>query len=577
MNIKLEDFPILKSSSNFEIQNHIEDEIVSLYFLLQRCKHYSENMSVYKKTKEVLDFLKKHAQLLKKNLCYNRYVDLLFRMIPQTRDVIYGKGEHTMSYMLVFAFYDFEPSLSIFALHRFVSPIVPQSHYFGSWRDIQYFCQFVKEYSKEKEDHPLIAYAVELMNTQLYSDVQTYKFSINCFSKNHISNVAKWIPRERNNQFAWLHNKLARQWIKIYKPYIFDNVHSLLQYKRAMNKSKKIYRKQYSFLNKQLQTTEILLTQKKYHAIQPENINLQTFVHENHLFDSSECQEKQECIDKIKNHFENSFQKNENFIYKHDFRNVNHISLCYIVKLAFTALHHEHQEILSFIDKLWKKINILIPHYEKGFFIPVVDISLQSKKDNSESFYFSLGLAITLSENSNITNRIVAMDRKPLWIDCSDNMTFTQKIRHFIEETKNGQNTEANYFDVIEFIFHGLNNSNASNYFIKNINVVFFSSFSSQKINTSFFNQYESMNQLYDKVPRITFWNTSVNGINNFYMHFHQCKYLYMSGFSTSVLKQFIKINKKCINKPRNAFEFIEQMCQSSYYDCFSHYLQLYL
>ena len=100
------------------------------------------------------------------------------------------------------------------------------------------------------------------MNTELYKDIQTYKFSANCFSQKHISNVCKWIPREKKNKFSWLYDKLAYQYSNYHKPFIFDNITTILQHQKAMNKAKKFYRKTFSFLNKQIQTTEILLTQK---------------------------------------------------------------------------------------------------------------------------------------------------------------------------------------------------------------------------------------------------------------------------------------------------------------------------
>lgn len=568
-----DDFPILKCCTQFETDNYLNEEIVSLYFLLQRSHNFQHTHAIYTKTVKVLDFLKKH----KKNVSYNKYLDTLFRMIPQTRDVIYGKGEHDMSYLLILAFYSFEPSLSIFALHRFVSPIIPTSHYFGSWRDIKHFCLFVKDYSIEKENHPLISYAVELINNQLYSDIHIYKFSENCFSRKYISNVAKWIPRERQNKFSWLYDKLAVNWAKITKPYIFDNVTTLIQHKKALNKSKKLYRKQFAFLNKELKTTEIFLTQKKYDLIEPEHINLQTFAHENHLFESSECENKQKCIDKIIHHFDDTFQSKEDFIYKHDFRNINHISLSYLVKQAFLAIKYNNTDVLPLLNNLWKKVSILIPYYEKDFFIPVVDISLYSKSKNSESFYSSLALAIMLSHNSNIENRIIAMDSKPIWIQFEDTMNFTDKIKTFISSTQCGQNTEADYLNVIDFIFHGLNNSKASNYFIKNINIVFFSCFYNNEINEKFFNKYQEYFKIYEKLPIITFWNTSTENNIELPIYFHQNRYLYMSGVSSSVLKQFIKTNKKSLNKPKNPFEFVQHMCNIHYYDCFSHYLQLYL
>ena len=88
-------------------------------------------------------------------------------------------------------------------------------------------------------------------------------------------------------------------------------------------------------------------------------------------FDISENEEKQLCVDKIKQHFESTFQKKENFLFKNDFRNVNHISLSFLVKYAILALKHQHNDIQQFINQLWKKVNILIPHFEKDFFIAV--------------------------------------------------------------------------------------------------------------------------------------------------------------------------------------------------------------
>ena len=125
----------------------------------------------------------------------------------------------------------------------------------------------------------------------------------------------------------------------------------------------------------------------------------------------------------MKTHF-----KKRKLLYKNDFRNVNHIPLSFLVKYAILALKHEHTDIQHFINQLWKKVNILIPHFEKDFFIPVVDISIYSTYDNSESFYSSLGLAIMLSEYSNIENRIIAMDKLPIWIQFQKDYSFTQKF-----------------------------------------------------------------------------------------------------------------------------------------------------
>ena len=54
-----DDFPILKSCTEFETQNFLNEEIVSIYFLLHRCHNFEHIRNVYNKTIEVLAFLKK--------------------------------------------------------------------------------------------------------------------------------------------------------------------------------------------------------------------------------------------------------------------------------------------------------------------------------------------------------------------------------------------------------------------------------------------------------------------------------------------------------------------------------------
>ena len=574
MDSSTKEFPLLQSITSLDNHSYLQNELTSIYFQLHRCHDPFKIRTLYSHILEVLHFLKTKSS----DLSYRKYIKLLFCMIPQSRDVIYGKGEHDISYLLILAFYSFQPSLSIYALHRLVTPVTPNSHRFGSWRDIKHLCLFVKQYSIEKEEHPLISHAIHLVNNQLYNDINTYKFSPHCFSKQHISNVAKWIPREKNNKFAWLYDKLAFQWANQFKSYLFNNIDTPIQKQKAMNKAKKIYRKQFAFLNKQLHTTEVLLTQQKYDLIEPADIQMQTLVHQIRLFDPSDNQDKQRFTDKLNSHFETSFQPQEQFLYKHDFRNVNHISLGFLVKYAHQAIQNNNIKLQLFIDKLWNKTNILIPHYQKDFFIPVVDVSLTATENNYESLYSSLGLAIMLSQNSNVHNRIIAMDSLPTWITWDDHTTFTQKVSLFFHNISSCQSTLPVYDNVLDLISYGLTNSGASNYFTKNINIVFFSTFSNDPIPPSFLQSVDTFFQAYDKPPKVTFWNTSINGgLSSFPFSNVSDRAIYMSGFSTSVLRQFIKINKKTINKPKNAFEYIEQMCCLPYYDCFTTYLSQHL
>ena len=624
MEIKQEEFPLLQSSRHVDHHDFFQEEIISIYFQLQRTSNYNQIISLYNKVNNLFSLLKTRCSN------FSSYIHLLLAMIAQTRDVLHGKGEHHITYLMILALYNYEPRYSLFMLYRLVQPLVLYMPYYGGWRDIKYFCEFVKDYSKEKENHPLIFYAIELANDQLYKDWYTYKFSVNCFSKKHISNVCKWIPRE-HKKFNWLHTKMATQWARIHKPYLFNNVITSYQHIKVQNKCKKIYRKVYSFLNKELETTEVHLCKQSYDKINPQNVGLQTFASNYDIFldnekdnlnnklvddlikrgiesedeqlfnstidlavekiikkviksqidniDNSSREDKSEAeknksimATKFDTYFYELFsKKSDHFIYFHDYQHVNHISLFYFVKHAVEAHKTNNIIKMDFLDNLWNKSMFLLHERYRDYFIPIVDVSLTMQLNNSEQFYYSLGLAILLSKYSYIPDRIIAMDSQPIWVSWDENASFCKKISCFMEQIKYGQKTKANFESVLDLISYNCIKTEMSNYFVKQIHMVFFSG-SFEELKQSFFSKVNFMFSNYTKLPKITFWNTSNQGMKNMIPVHNNSTYLYMSGYSNSIMKQFIKTNKKSLNKPTNAYDFIKQMIQIPHYELFFEY-----
>ena len=70
------------------------------------------------------------------------HLSLLYRMIGHTRDIVDGKGEYALSYMMILVWYYHYPQLAEFALKCFVD--IGSSHPYGSWKDIKYFCEYCK-------------------------------------------------------------------------------------------------------------------------------------------------------------------------------------------------------------------------------------------------------------------------------------------------------------------------------------------------------------------------------------------------------------------------------------------------
>ena len=102
------------------------------------------------------------------------YVELIYKMIAETRDCFYGKGEHDLSYMLIFTFYKYYPVLASYLIYKFVQPLDNKSLGkvgYGSWRDMRYLCQYVRECSMKKEKDPIIEICVELITVTLKKDM----------------------------------------------------------------------------------------------------------------------------------------------------------------------------------------------------------------------------------------------------------------------------------------------------------------------------------------------------------------------------------------------------------------------
>lgn len=172
------------------------------------------------------------------------YLSVLYRMIGHTRDIIDGKGEYTLTYMMIHTWYDFYPVLAKFALKCLVDLDDKKIHQYGSWKDIKYFCEYCKS-KGASVSHPLIEYSIQLLNEQLRKDETATEI-------NKLSLLAKWVPREKST-FGWLYESLACDY---YNQFMLT-ANNDIQKQKAVLKCKTQYRKLLSSLNRKLDTTQI--------------------------------------------------------------------------------------------------------------------------------------------------------------------------------------------------------------------------------------------------------------------------------------------------------------------------------
>jgi hypothetical protein len=132
----------------------------------------------------------KNGNILKE--VFVEYMVLLYKMIGHTRDIIDGKGEYSLSYMLLNTWASVDLDLAKFALKQFVLNDNPDVHPYGCWKDIKYL------YKYSLGADALVTYGIQLANEQLRRDVESENPSL----------LGKWVPREKT-QFAGLFSIMA--------------------------------------------------------------------------------------------------------------------------------------------------------------------------------------------------------------------------------------------------------------------------------------------------------------------------------------------------------------------------------
>lgn len=548
-------FPILKT---IDFHQFFKEQIIFFYFNLFK-KNTSIINELSKKLSDVLHLLKKN---LEKDPEFMEYLVLFYRMIGHTRDIYFGKGEHDSSYMLLMVFYDNFPVLAIYAMHRFVQPNDSLNIPYGSWRDIKYLCDYIRKNSPKKENHGLIQYCISLMNSQLKTDYETWRFSINARSRNHISNVSKWIPREYK-KFHWLFNMLVLDWTKTNKPFLLKNNNSNF-YSKAILKAIRIYRRRVSLLNKAMDTTEIKQCSQNWNEIDPKNIPCYTLMKQRSLiFGKSE--KYKVCSKKIREHFDNP-QQYVGGSYKYL---SNSYPVAFFVKEAYRLL--KSTDISSqkdLLNKQWRMFSKTICINDFDNVLPIIDGSFYMQLNDSESFYSAIGYSILIAERSSFGKRILMVDYQSTWVNFDSETNFIDIIENIQNSTVSRTNTLINIGDAMELIVYSLLQSNSTNRFIKNMKLVFFSVF--HDINM------DSIKKPFLKygigLPIFMFWNLSkqeiIEPINGVYV---------LSGISNGLLYvlcdllKYIKTYKK--KQVVDTYDNVRFILNNKRYDNLENYI----
>lgn len=234
-----------KGHAEYAWSNDIQEKILQLSFQFTRCDESTMD-SHAQILRQLLSNLRTSEQISREK--FLELMTVAYKMIGHTRDIIDGKGEYALAYMQILVWNEFYPELAEFMLSKFV---ISETHPYGSWKDIKYFCNYCKSKGMAPSSS-LMQYAFGLLLKQLRLDA-TINNNNNNNNNNNQTLVAKWVPRAKSARFGWIFNELA---VMYFKEYI-ETAKTPTQIDRAITKCKMSFRKLLADMNRRLDTTQV--------------------------------------------------------------------------------------------------------------------------------------------------------------------------------------------------------------------------------------------------------------------------------------------------------------------------------
>jgi hypothetical protein len=507
------------------------------------------NHPLENKCREILSLLKSSLKVAEKRSSSISYLLILYNVIGHTRDIINGKGEYALTYMMIYIWYDFFPELALFALKSLVDFDGKKDvHPYGSWKDIKYFCEYCRLKSNN-EDHPLIQYGLQLLNEQLRIDDGESDIAKH-------SLIAKWIPRETSPKFGWLSGKLACDYFPRYMitAKYSSNTDAV---KRAILKCKTEYRKKIAKLNKEIDTLQIKQCGQEwanidFHKVTSISISKQkkAFLNVTKLgqtrYDGNKDREK--CADNFKKYITKGLKGEIEIKGKR-------VGLNTFTSEALNLIT-EMKNNEAQIETIQIQIDALNLQWESNAnqnvalkkMIAMVDVSGSMDGDPLHS---AVALGIRVAEKSLLGNRVMTFSGDPKWVNLSNEKHFVEKVRK-MKSSEWGLNT--NFYAALNMILDAIIEAKLSPEEVEDMVLAIFSDMQIDSADKTFCNptkrdslfdtiaeKYAACGmRLYGKpfvVPHLLFWN--LRSTNGFPCLSHQKGTSMMSGFSPTLLNLF--------------------------------------
>jgi Mg-chelatase subunit ChlD len=510
--------------------NSIQEQIVQLSFQITRTSNMSPLQYKLDNMLATLSHQVKNGSLPEKQVARG-YLSTLYRMIGHTRDIIDGKGEYALTYMMILEWNKFYPELAKFALKCMVDLGDKSIHQYGSWKDIKYFCEACKRHGHEGER--LIAYAIELTNEQIRKDYANL-----VSNSNDISLAAKWVPREKST-FGWLYDRLATN----YFSHFLNTANTEDRRVRAVLKCKTEYRKTLSALNKQIDTVQIKQCGHQWANIDFNKTTSITLSKQKKAFLNVKKNGQVRCPDNndrviCAEHFNAHIQK---AVKGETEMKGKRVGMADFTKQAIDLLRGGSQAEKDLLNSQWR--DNATQNGALGKMIAMVDVSGSMEGDPMQ---VAIALGIRIAEKSVLGKRVMTFSAKPSWVNLEPYTDFVSQVE-VVKRAEWGMNT--NFHAALDTILDAIIQNKMAPEDVQDMVLVVLSDMqmdAGDACNKQVL--YDTMKAKYEaagirvhgtpyKPPHILFWN--LRSTSGFPTLSNQPNASMMSGFSPTLLNLF--------------------------------------
>ena len=513
--------------------NSIQEKIVQFSFQLTRTENLKPLEIQLVSMLETLSHQVKNGSLPEKEVAKG-YLSTLYKMIGQTRDIVDGKGEYTLTYMMIYVWNQFYPNLAEFAIKCLVDLGDKSIHQYGSWKDIKYFCKFCKSKTNNNSQN-LINYAIMITNEQINND---YANLIS--NSNDISLAAKWIPREKSS-FGWLFEQLATHFFS----HIMLTANTDVRKQKAILKCKTEYRKILSALNKQIDTVQIKQCGHKWAEIDFNKTTSITLSKQKKAFlniDKSGDERYPNDDDRVicAEHFNSHIQK---AVRGETEMKGKRVGMADFTKIALDLINSRSnvQAEKDLLNSQWRDNSS--QNGALGKMIAMVDVSGSMDGDPMN---VAISLGIRIAEKSALGKRVMTFSITPTWVNLESYTDFISQVE-VVKSAPWGMNT--NFYAALDLILDAIIQNKMAPEDVEDMILVILSDMQIDEGDRSNKESlYETMKAKYEaagirvngkgyKPPHILFWN--LRSTSGFPTLSNQPNASMMSGFSPSLLNLF--------------------------------------